>query len=69
MLPLSSGCNNPLCRNLEGVGEEGVAQQGSLCAVCRKARYCSKACQKQHWKQHKLVCKALAEAAAVHASA
>lgn len=65
-LPWSCGCNNPLCRNLEGVGEEegGGKQQGSLCAVCRKSRYCSKACQKQQWKQHRLVCKALAEAAA-----
>jgi hypothetical protein len=71
VLPLSCGCNNPLCRNLEGVGEEegGGMQQGSLCAACRKVRYCSKACQKQQWKQHRVVCKALAEAAAATPSA
>lgn len=63
MLPLVAGvCSNPVCRNLEGVGDE-AGQQGSLCAACRKARYCSKACQKQHWKLHKQVCKTMAEAA------
>lgn len=71
VLPLSCSCNNPLCRNLEGVGEEegGGKQQGSLCAACHKVRYCSKACQKQQWKEHRLVCKALAEAAAATPSA
>ena len=31
----------------------------SLCSQCRNAQYCCKACQKQDWKEHKLVCGAL----------
>ncbi|XP_019614922.1 PREDICTED: uncharacterized protein LOC109462771 [Branchiostoma belcheri] len=27
------------------------------CGKCRKARYCSKDCQLQHWQRHKIVCK------------
>lgn len=26
------------------------------CACCKKARYCSQACQKKDWKNHKVVC-------------
>ena len=26
------------------------------CAGCRWARYCSEACQKEHWKSHKIAC-------------
>lgn len=26
------------------------------CSRCRATRYCSQACQKEHWKQHKLEC-------------
>ena len=29
------------------------------CAACNIARYCSKECQKQHWKMHKTICKRL----------
>ena len=28
-----------------------------LCAGCRKAHYCSVACQKRHWKSHKRECR------------
>lgn len=28
------------------------------CGRCRCAAYCSQACQKQHWPQHKKECKA-----------
>eukprot|EP00457_Paulinella_chromatophora_P005348 gb/GEZN01005365.1/.p1 GENE.gb/GEZN01005365.1/~~gb/GEZN01005365.1/.p1 ORF type:complete len:436 (-),score=36.14 gb/GEZN01005365.1/:425-1732(-) len=36
-----------------------VVTNTMLCSVCRGPRYCSKECQKQHWKQgHKLECKA-----------
>lgn len=34
------------------------------CANCRQVRYCSRECQKEHWKQHKLVCKPTADVAA-----
>ncbi|XP_078692227.1 uncharacterized protein LOC144922377 [Branchiostoma floridae x Branchiostoma belcheri] len=27
------------------------------CGKCRKAQYCSKECQAQHWQRHKIVCK------------
>jgi hypothetical protein len=41
----------------------------SRCAKCHVARYCSKACQKSHWKTHKQQCSALASGAAAIASA
>mmetsp|Transcript_26861 Transcript_26861/g.62648 ORF Transcript_26861/g.62648 Transcript_26861/m.62648 type:complete len:204 (-) Transcript_26861:7-618(-) len=28
-----------------------------LCSGCKAARYCSRACQKKHWKAHKQQCK------------
>jgi len=27
-----------------------------MCSACRKARYCSKACQTKHWRAHKTQC-------------
>ncbi|XP_053389920.1 uncharacterized protein LOC123546577 [Mercenaria mercenaria] len=27
------------------------------CSKCKKANYCSRECQKQHWKRHKTICK------------
>jgi hypothetical protein len=63
-LPLSWGCNNPLCTNMQGPAEAGIVQsKGHKCNGCHKAYYCGKACQAQHWKQHKPVCKAIAAAA------
>ena len=63
-LPLSWGCNNPLCTNLQGPAEAGIVHgKGHKCNGCRMAYYCGKACQAQHWKQHKPVCKAVAAAA------
>ncbi|XP_053393963.1 uncharacterized protein LOC128555524 [Mercenaria mercenaria] len=31
------------------------------CAKCKKASYCSKECQKQHWKRHQIICKLMME--------
>ncbi len=31
--------------------------QLQFCAGCKLARYCSKGCQKQSWKDHKVYCK------------
>ncbi|XP_053406880.1 uncharacterized protein LOC123546578 [Mercenaria mercenaria] len=31
------------------------------CAECKKASYCSKECQKQHWKRHQNICKLMTE--------
>jgi hypothetical protein len=59
-------CNNPSCGNVSGVSEAAlVSGRSCICSRCRIARYCSRECQVQHWKQqHKPVCQALAAAAA-----
>lgn len=59
-------CNNPGCSNQSGPSEAAlVGDRSCLCSGCRVARYCSRApCQRQHWKSHKHICKALAAAAA-----
>jgi len=57
-------CNNLHCRNVSGRSEaQLVGGRSCICGGCRTARYCSRACQAQHWKQHKPVCRALAAAA------
>jgi len=64
-LAISSACNNAACTNMAPPSELALVKGSSrTCAGCRTARYCSKACQTQSWKQHKPVCKALAAAAA-----
>lgn len=60
-------CNNPACDNLAGPSDVAlVSGLSCVCGGCLTARYCSRACQRVHWKQHahKPVCKALAAAAA-----
>jgi hypothetical protein len=58
-------CNNPTCSNADGRSEMGlVSGHSCICAGCRTARYCGRICQRQAWKQHKPVCKALAAAGA-----
>lgn len=57
-LPVSSCCNNTGCVNLEKPSEHQlVGGRGCVCAGCGVARYCSRACQQQHWKRHKAACK------------
>lgn len=64
-LAMPHACNNPCCRSLEGASElQLVGGRSCSCAGCRTARYCGRACQRQHWRQHKPVCQALAAAAA-----
>ena len=29
------------------------------CSGCKAVRYCSKACQADHWKEHKTLCQAI----------
>jgi hypothetical protein len=62
-------CNNPSCSSLVGLTElQSVSGKGCICAGCRTARYCDRACQRAHWKQHKPVCQALAAATAAKQS-
>jgi hypothetical protein len=61
-------CNNPACVNTAGPSEAQLVNgRGNLCGGCRVARYCSRSCLRQHWGQHKPVCKALAAAAVAQA--
>jgi hypothetical protein len=62
-------CNNPACSNVSGPSEaQLVGGRSCICAGCRIARYCGRACQGAMWRQHKPVCKALAAAAAAAAA-
>jgi hypothetical protein len=61
-------CNNPRCMSLHGETEISlVSGRACVCGGCRVARYCGRECLRQHWQQHKPVCKALAAAAAAAA--
>ncbi|KAG9122643.1 hypothetical protein FRC07_000899 [Ceratobasidium sp. 392] len=52
--PVSWGKPTDVCWRCGGVGRPLLR-----CARCKKARYCSKECQKTHWnEEHKNVCKA-----------
>jgi hypothetical protein len=63
-------CNNPACRNVGGPSEaQLVGGRSCICAGCRIARYCGRACQRAAWRQHKPVCKALAATTAAAAAA
>lgn len=58
--PVSFCCNNPDCINLSSLSEfQLVSSTACVCGGCKVARYCSKRCQKLHWKQHKMVCRCL----------
>jgi hypothetical protein len=63
-IAVPSFCNNPACGNVSGPTEvQLVSGRSCMCAGCRIARYCGRACQRAAWQQHKQVCKALAAAA------
>jgi hypothetical protein len=67
---ISHVCNNPACSNVCGPSEALlVGSRSCVCAGCRTARYCGRACQRAAWRQHRPVCKALAAAAAAEAAA
>jgi hypothetical protein len=67
-LPMDWACNNYTCGNLFGLSEQGeVMGRARMCGGCRVARYCSKLCQTEHWKQHKAACKVMAAAQAQQA--
>jgi hypothetical protein len=69
-VPLKTLCSNPVCGVVSGPSElKFVGGVVGLCKGCLGVRYCSTACQRQHWKQHRPVCKALAERKAAAAAA
>jgi hypothetical protein len=61
MFALPYCCNNPSCSNTAGLTEASIVSgKGCICAGCKVARYCGKACQAAHWKPtHKAVCRML----------
>lgn len=64
-LAISMVCNNPGCTNSSGPTELKLVKGSSkTCSGCQVARYCSRGCQEQHWKQHKATCKRLKAATA-----
>ena len=42
------------CANCGGPGSPNLL----VCSVCKKIKYCSRVCQKIHWKTHKALCTA-----------
>ena len=40
------------CANCSGPGQPSLLS----CSVCKQTKYCSRTCQKSHWKTHKLHC-------------
>jgi chemotaxis protein histidine kinase CheA len=63
LLAISHACNNPMCRNVSGPSEAVlVGGRSCVCGGCRTAHYCSRQCQREHWQQHKPVCRELAAA-------
>ena len=40
------------CENCSGPGQPSLLS----CSVCKQTKYCSRKCQKSHWKNHKLHC-------------
>jgi hypothetical protein len=51
-VPLPVGCNNPYC---PAALDEPVATR--KCTGCKLAVYCSDACLKEHWEEHKGLCR------------
>lgn len=61
-------CNCPLCKSNEPYDEwlKGISREckncsakpssKKICAKCKQTWYCSKECQVEHWKIHKVVC-------------
>jgi hypothetical protein len=64
--PVGLWCCNPACVRLQGFSEqEPVAGKGCVCAKCKTARFCCRACIEQCYKdQHKMVCRRIARHAA-----
>lgn len=55
------GCGNLRCTNCTGADERGMPK-GRRCSGCRTVRFCSAACQREAWPQHRVACRLLAAA-------
>merc|ERR1711959_606879 len=44
-------CSNPACENVES-----KVREFRICSRCKQPSYCSRECQKEHWKYHKYDC-------------
>jgi len=51
-------CSNPDCNLPDGKAERNKIL---YCAQCDQVGYCSRACQKAHWKEHKKICRYVAD--------
>ncbi|KAH7905275.1 hypothetical protein BJ138DRAFT_796150 [Hygrophoropsis aurantiaca] len=60
----SMNCQNGTCTN-RGVGDGPSPVRFMKCARCKKVSYCSKACQIEHWKAHRPICKELKNSVAL----
>lgn len=49
-----SRCHNPRCFTFEGAMESMM--KTSLCGKCRRVRYCSSGCQRDHFMEHRGTC-------------
>ena len=45
-------CHYPGCCHVD----DDEASKFDRCSRCHKAKYCSRACQKKHWHEHKELC-------------
>jgi hypothetical protein len=54
-------CANLRCASLTGASE--AASRGRKCGGCRAVRYCSEACSRADWKQHRVACRLLQQEA------
>jgi hypothetical protein len=68
-LPTRYCCNEPSCCCIDRPSELQLAGgKGSQCSGCGVARYCGAVHQRQHWKMHKGVCRAISAAATAAAA-
>ena len=50
----SDAVRNPKCELCGTTGT--ITKRLKICGSCQRVYYCTKECQKQHWKQHKILC-------------